>query len=61
MLIDVSFIKQLINVHVIVAQTLVASRKTKIELDTHAGTFLVGDNCLVIHDYNRPINVSMMT
>ena len=40
-----------------VTHASVASSKPKIELDSHANTCLVGDNCLVIHDYNRPVNV----
>ena len=35
----------------------VASSKPKVELDSHAETFVVGDNCLVIHNYNIPVNV----
>ena len=31
--------------------------KTKIELDSHADTCVVGDYCLVIHDHKRPVNV----
>ena len=34
----------------------VASSKS-LELDSHADTSIVGDDCLVIHDHNRPINV----
>ena len=29
----------------------------KVELDSHADTCVVGDNCLVFHDHNRPVNV----
>ena len=35
----------------------VASSKPKVELDSHADTCVVGDNCLIIHDLNRPVNV----
>ena len=35
----------------------VVSSKPKVELDSHANTCVVGDNCLVIHDHNRPVNV----
>ena len=35
----------------------VASSKSKVELDSHAGMYAVGDYCLVIHDNNRPANV----
>ena len=31
--------------------------KTKIELDSHADTFVVGDHCLVVHYHNRPVNI----
>ena len=40
-----------------VAHASVASSKTKIELDSHVDMCVVGDNCLVIHDHNRPIKV----
>ena len=40
-----------------VAHASVASSKPKIELDSHAETCVVGDNCLVIHNHNRPISV----
>ena len=39
------------------AHASVARNKPKIELDSHADTCVVGDNCLVIHDHNRPVNV----
>ena len=39
------------------AHASVASSKPKLELDAHADTFVVGDNCLVIHNHNRPVNV----
>ena len=29
----------------------------KIELDSHVGIYIVGDQCSVIHDFNRPVNV----
>ena len=29
----------------------------QVELDSHADTWVVGDNCLVIHDHNRPVKV----
>ena len=34
-----------------------ASSKPKVEVDTHADMCVVGDNCLVVHDHNRPVNV----
>ena len=37
------------------AHTSVASHKPKVELDSHAVTCEVGDNCLVIHDSSRPV------
>ena len=40
-----------------VAHASVASSKPKVELDLHANTCVVGDNCLVIHDYNRTNSV----
>ena len=52
-----SHIKPLSTIQVIVAHASVVSSKPKIEFDSHADTCVVGDNCLVIHDLNRPINV----
>ena len=51
-----SFIKPLSTVNVMVAHVSVASRKPKVELDSHAGTCIVVDSCLVIHDHKRPVN-----
>ena len=31
--------------------------QSKIELDSHSDTCVVGDQCLVVHDHNRPVNV----
>ena len=52
-----SYIKPLSTVQVIVAHASVASSKPKIELGSHADTCVVVDNCLVIHDHSRPVNV----
>ena len=41
------------------AQTSVASNKPKVELDLHAHTCVVGDNCLVIHHHDRPVMSSV--
>ena len=40
-----------------VAHTSVASSKPKVELDSYVDTCVVCDNCKVIHDHNRPVNV----
>ena len=40
-----------------VAHASVVSSKPKVELGSHAGKCLVGDNCLVVHNHNRPIIV----
>ena len=52
-----SHIQPLTTVQVMVACASVASSKPKAELDSHADTCVVGDNCLIIHDYNKPVNV----
>ena len=39
-----------------VSHASVASNKPKVELDSHADTWVVGDNCLVVHDHKRPAN-----
>ena len=40
-----------------VAHPSVACSKPKVELDSHEDTCVVVDNCLVIHNHNRPVNV----
>ena len=35
----------------------VANSKTKAEIASYADICVVQDNCLVIHDHNRPVNV----
>ena len=39
-----------------VAHASVVCNKPKEELDSYVDTYLVGYNCLVIHDHNRPVN-----
>ena len=39
------------------ADASVASSIPQIESDSHADMCVVGDNCLVIHDHNKPVNV----
>ena len=51
------YLKPLSTIQVMVAHASVASNKLKVELDSHAGTCAVGDNCLVIHNHNRSVNV----
>ena len=52
-----SYVQPLTNVQVTVAHASVASSKPKVEIDSHADTCVVGDNCLVLHDQNRQVNV----
>ena len=33
------------------------SNKRKVELDSHVDMCVVGNNCFVIHDHDRPVNV----
>ena len=40
-----------------VVNASVASSKPKVELDSHTDTCVVGDNCSVIHNHNKPFNV----
>ena len=40
-----------------VAHASVDSSITKVVLDSHTDTCVVSDNCLVIHDNNKPVNV----
>ena len=35
----------------------VTSSKHKVELDSHADMYVVGDNCLVIYGHSRLVNV----
>ena len=51
-----SYIKPLSTICIMVAHASVASSKPKVELDLHADMCVVGDNSLVIHDHNRPVN-----
>ena len=51
-----SYIQPLSTVQVTGAHASVVSSKHKVELDLHADICVVGDNCLVIHDHNRPVN-----
>ena len=39
------------------AHRSIAVVKTKIELDSHANTCVVGDHCLIVNDHIRPVNV----
>ena len=50
-------LKLLSTIQVTVAHASFASSKPKIELDSHADMCVVSDNCLVIHNHNRPVNV----
>ena len=52
-----SYVKPLSIIQVMVAHASVAGSTPKVELDSHADTCVVGDNCLVIHDHNTPVNV----
>ena len=40
-----------------VAHASVASSKPKVEIDSHTDMYVVGNNCLVIHDHHRWVNV----
>ena len=44
-------------IHVMLGQASVASSQLKLEFDSHADVSVAGDNCLVIHDHNRPVSV----
>ena len=52
-----SYVKPLSTIQAMVAHASLASSKLKVELDSHADTCVVGDNCLIIHDHNGPVNV----
>ena len=52
-----SHLTPLCTVQIMVAHASVASSKPKVELDLHADTFVVGNNCLVVYDHNRPVNI----
>ena len=40
------------------AQKCLAVVKTKTALNSHTDACVVGDQCQVVHDHNRPVNVS---
>ena len=44
-------------VQIMVANASGANSKPRVELDSHADTCAVSDNCLVIHDHNRLVSV----
>ena len=46
----------MLTVHLSAHNSLVVV-ETKLELDLNADTCVVGDNCLVIYDHNRAVNV----
>ena len=52
-----NYLKLLSTLPVTVSHASVASSKPKVELDSHADTYVVGDNCFVVHNINRPVNV----
>ena len=39
------------------AHASIASSKPNVELDLQADTYVDGDNHLVTHDHNRPVNI----
>ena len=41
----------------LVAKTSIIVVKTKIEVDSHADTCVVGDNCQIVDNHNKPVNV----
>ena len=52
-----SHLKPLNTIQITVTHASVASSKPKVELVSHAEQCVVGDNCFVIHDHNRPVNI----
>ena len=57
MLNNCSYVKPLTTVCITVAQAMVASKRLNTESDSHANTCVVGDNCLVVHEHDKPVNV----
>ena len=41
-----------------VANSSINSDKTRLELDSHADTTVLGKGYLVVHDFDRPVNVT---
>ena len=41
-----------------VASSSINSDKTRLELDSHADTTVLGNFFLVVHDFDRPVNVT---
>ena len=52
-----SYVKPLSTIQIMVAHASVASSKPRVELDSDEDMCVVGDNCLVIHDHIRQVNV----
>ena len=51
------YVKPQNTIQVMVAHATVESNKPTVELSSHAETCVVRDNCIVIHDHNRPVNI----
>ena len=49
--------KHLTAIQAMVTHSSVAGSEPEEELDAHEDTCVVGDNCLVIHDHNRLVNI----
>ena len=41
-----------------VANSSINSDKKRLEMDSHADTTVLGKSCLVVHGFDRPINVT---
>ena len=41
-----------------VANSSIYSDKTRLEMDSHADTTVLGKGCLVVYDFDRPVNVT---
>ena len=52
-----SYVNPLCTVQALVAHALVASSNPRVELDSHSDMCVFANNCLVIHDHNKPVNV----
>ena len=52
-----SYVKPLSNICVTVTHSSLSSSRPKVELDSYADMCVVDDNCIVIHDHNRLVNV----
>ena len=49
---------RLFKIRRIIASTSLQNSESRMELDTHADTTVIGRNCLLIQDFNKTVSVT---